>query len=117
MHEYAVVSALLEQVQEQARSQHGAVCRVCRVHVAVGELAGLDCGLFQTAYEAFRLRSVCAEAELQVREVPARWACPRCQAGVTAGALLRCADCGVPAVLVEGADLILERIEMEVSDV
>lgn len=114
MHEYSVVQALFAQVGQEALAHAGIVRRV---HVAVGELSGLDCVLFETAYETFRAQSACADAELCLRKVPARWVCPECNKAVGAGALLRCESCHIPAVLSGGAELVLERIEMEVPDV
>ena len=115
MHEYSVVSALLTRVEAEARS-HGATS-VHRVTVKVGEQAGLDAGLFETAFATFRAGTVCAEAVLDVERVPARWSCPKCKAPIEVGAPLRCAPCNAPARLECGDEIVLGRIEMEVPDV
>jgi len=111
MHEYGLVGALIERVEAEARA-HGA-WQVARVHVGIGAMAGVDPELLARAYETFRERTVCAHAPLEVRRVAARWACPRCEGTLERGAILRCPQCGIPARLVEGEDLILERIELE----
>ena len=54
-------------------------------------------------------------AELELVLVEVRWACRDCQRPIAAGALLVCPDCGAPARLIEGDDLVLERLEMEVA--
>ena len=54
---------------------------------------------------------------MEVIRVPARWSCPRCDRPFSAGEILRCPDCNRPARLAEGDEIILEQIEMEVSDV
>lgn len=113
MHEYSLVQALLEQVDRQARA-HRALA-VHRLHVSVGELAGVEVPLLETAYETFRERTRCAGAALEVHTVAARWACPVCGAAVPAGGLLRCGECGTPARLEAGDEIVLDRIEMEVS--
>jgi hydrogenase nickel incorporation protein HypA/HybF len=115
MHEYSVVSALLDRVHEEARAHHATA--VHRLTVQVGELAGLDPVLFATAFETFRDGTVCAGATLDVERVPARWRCPVCGDAIEAGAPLQCAACGVPARLDGGDEIILGRIEMEVPDV
>jgi hydrogenase nickel incorporation protein HypA/HybF len=112
MHEYSLVQALLEQVEGLAHG-HGATS-VKAVHVALGELAGVERRLFETAYDTIRAGSVCADAPLHVRAVPARWACSRGHGPVAADGPKRCPSCEAPAKLVEGEELILERIEMEV---
>ena len=111
MHEYGIVAALVETVGEIARAQGGTVRRV---HLRLGEAAGVDRALLETAYDVFRGRSICAQAELIVHATPARWQCPRCDAAIAPGAILRCPSCAAPARLVEGDDLVLERVELEV---
>jgi hydrogenase nickel insertion protein HypA len=115
MHEYAIVSALFDQIEAHAKGAHAA--GVTRVTVALGEMSGVDRGLFETAFGVFRARTICAGAELSVRSVPAAWVCPRCKAELAPGAPLRCMRCNAPAKLARGDEIVLERIEMEVSDV
>jgi hydrogenase nickel insertion protein HypA len=115
MHEYSVVSALISRVEEEAR-KNGAH-RVHRVNVRLGELAGVDRHLFATAFTTFQERTICENAELMIEIVPARWECPRCRTAIKRGSVLTCARCGAPASLVEGEQLLLQRIEMEVGDV
>jgi hydrogenase nickel incorporation protein HypA/HybF len=110
MHEYSIVQALLERVDREVR-QHGA-SRVHRVHVCIGELAGVEIELLRTAFETIRHRTVCEEAELAVRRAEARWECPRC---LTRAAALRCPRCGMQARLAAGDEIMLDRIEMEVG--
>jgi hydrogenase nickel incorporation protein HypA/HybF len=112
MHEYSIVAALIDEVEN-----HAGGARVRRVQVCLGELSGVDAGLLATAFETFRARTVCDDADLVVRGAPARWACPRCKRTLAAGARLACPDCAVPARLAGGDEIVLERIEMEVPDV
>jgi hydrogenase nickel incorporation protein HypA/HybF len=115
MHEYSIISALLERVQREVESRPGAVAR--KLHVRIGELAGVELELLRTAFTTFRERSACAEADLELVHVPAVWRCSRCDQPIAAGAVLRCPSCDRPARLASGDDIILERIEMEVPDV
>ena len=115
MHEYSIVAALLDRVRREVESRPGAVAR--KLHVRIGELAGVEPDLLRTAFTTFRARSACAEAELELVQVPAVWRCPRCDLPIAAGAVLRCPSCGRPAWLASGDDITLERIEMEVPDV
>ena len=112
MHEYAIVQALITRVEQEARSR-GAQA-VHRVRVGLGELAGVDPTLLSTAYETFRPRTICANAELTLRQVAAAWSCPECGIAIPAGAPLRCPDCAGPARLVQGDELVLESLELEV---
>lgn len=115
MHEYSLMSALFEQLEVEARRHHAT--RVSRVVVKLGERAGVDRELFERAFELFRERTICDGAELIVEAVPEAWACSRCGAPIERGAPLRCAKCELPARLVTGDELVLQRVEMEVQDV
>ncbi len=114
MHEYSLVQSLVARVEEIAREK-GAVA-VHRLVVSVGELAGVDPQLFETAYDTFRGGTLCEKAALEMRRVAASWACPSCSRRLERGAPLACPECGRPAELPPGADeILLERIEMEVN--
>lgn len=115
MHEYSVLQALLEGVEQNVQGHPGAVVR--RVHVRVGEASGVDAGLLATAFEVLRERGVCANAELLLTRVPARWGCPHCKVTIEPGTMLRCRACEVPAQLNQGDEIMLDRIELEVADV
>jgi hydrogenase nickel incorporation protein HypA/HybF len=115
VHEYSIVQSLMEHVEAQARAHHATAVR--EVTVRIGELSGVEPELLVTAFELLRERTICDGAPLRVTPVPARWACRRCERPVPPGAALRCAECGVPAHLVEGGEILLDRIELEVADV
>lgn len=113
MHEYSIASSLLRLAEEHAH-KHGAK-RVVRLEICVGELAGVEVPLLETAWSLVRERSPCADASLAVRTLAARWECSRCGKALERGLTLRCERCAAPARLVEGDELVLERIEMEVT--
>jgi hydrogenase nickel incorporation protein HypA/HybF len=112
MHEYSIVAALSSLVEAHA-ARVGAI-GVRRLHVSIGELSGVDADLLAKAYEIFRERTLLGEASLEIRTCPASWSCPKCERPIERGEVLHCDDCGVPACLSAGDEIILERIEMEV---
>jgi hydrogenase nickel incorporation protein HypA/HybF len=113
MHEYSLVEALIGRVEAEAR-RRGAL-KVHGLSVRVGELAGVDPELFQTAYDTFRAGTGCAEAPLTLKTVPARWTCPGCRQVIPRGEVLHCRACDLPAKLDEGSDaLTLDGIDLEV---
>lgn len=113
MHEYSIVAALVDRVEREVLARPGATVR--RLHVRIGELAGIEIPLLRTAFETFRERTVCEVAELAIDAVPAVWRCVRCDRELSPGAVLRC--CDRPARLAGGDDIFLDRIDMEVRDV
>jgi hydrogenase nickel incorporation protein HypA/HybF len=112
MHEYSIVQALVERVDAEVRARRAT--DVHRLHIRLGELSGVEPDLLTRAYDTFRERTVCERASLAVTLVPARWECPRCGAAIVGGDALRCRSCKVPASLVQGDEIMLDRIEMEV---
>lgn len=114
MHEYSIVGALLGEVEARAR-QAGAT-HVALVCIRLGELAGVDARLLATAFETFGARGLCEGAELDIDEVPAAWACPRCHAERAPGGPLRCERCERPLELVRGDEIVLTHLELEVPD-
>lgn len=113
MHEYTIVQALLDRVAETARGYDAP--RVTEVRVRIGELAGVETALLRKAYDVFREPTLCRDAALVIESTAARWACPHCSRDIDAGGVLRCARCDRPAILVEGGEIVLERVSMEVQ--
>jgi hydrogenase nickel incorporation protein HypA/HybF len=113
MHEYSLVEALIRRVEEEARRRKAIA--VHGLSVRIGELAGVEPELFRTAYDTFRAGTLCEQATLTLKTIPAAWACPACQVAIPRGEVLTCAACGQPARLAEGSDaLTLDGIDLEV---
>jgi hydrogenase nickel incorporation protein HypA/HybF len=111
MHEYSLVSAMVDRVEKEARARHAVA--VHRLGVRLGALSGVEPELFASAFTLVR-QGLLKDAELEIRRAEAAWACPSCGAAIPAGGVLRCAACDVPAKLVSGDEILLEQIEMEV---
>jgi hydrogenase nickel incorporation protein HypA/HybF len=115
MHEYSIVSALVERAESEARAHHAR--RIDRLHVRIGALSGVDPQLLMTAFTLFQSGALLRDTELVLRKVEASWKCGACGAPIARGSVLRCPRCASPARLTEGDEIVLDRIEMEVSDV
>ncbi len=113
MHEYSIVSALLERVEAEAQARQAIA--IHRLRVQVGEVSGVETELLASAYELFRERTLCAGAELEIVPVAARWECEACGREIARGEVLACPGCQRPARLAGGDEILLERIEMEVA--
>lgn len=112
MHEYSIIQALVARVDAEARAHRATA--VHRLSIRIGELAGVEVDLLTAAYAVFRDRTICERAELDVRRVPARWQCPGCGGAIPSGEVLQCPRCAMPARLIDGDEIVLDRIEMEV---
>jgi hydrogenase nickel incorporation protein HypA/HybF len=66
MHEYSLVQAMYEQIETIARTRGALAVR--RVHVRIGVLGGVDPDLFRTAYDVFRIKTLCSDAPLVIED-------------------------------------------------
>jgi len=115
MHEVSLVHALFDQT-DRAIGEHPRAA-VRQITVRIGELAGVECELFRTAFEACRGERGYADAALDIVRESALWRCIECDAAVVSGGPLRCIACDGRATLRAGGDLILQRVELEIIDV
>jgi hydrogenase nickel incorporation protein HypA/HybF len=113
VHEYSIVQALVERVEAEAAAHRAT--SVTAVFVRIGELSGVDVELLTTAFRTVAERTICERSALAVATVPVRWACRACGRTVETGGPLRCDACGAAAALLEGDEIMLERIEMDVE--
>jgi len=113
MHEYSIASSLLRMAEEHAPKRVPE--RVVEMQLHVGELAGVEVDLLETAWSLVRERSICEDVSLTFNRVDARWVCRSCGESIARGGLLACEACGGPARLEAGDELLLGRIEMEVT--
>jgi len=114
MHEYSLVQALVRRVEREARA-HDATA-VHRVTVRIGRMGGVEPKLFAAAFELGRIGTICERAELELKTEEARWQCDACGCDIPQGDALVCPSCGWPARLARGDALVLEGLELEVSD-
>lgn len=115
MHEASLVEALFDQV-DRAIGRHPPAA-VREVTVRIGALAGVEAVLFRTAFEGLRGDRGYGAATLAVDEERASWRCADCGGAVHEGGVLACEGCGGRVTLAAGGEIILARVELEVSDV
>lgn len=115
MHEVSLVHALFDQADRAIGPHPRAAVR--QVALRIGELAGVECELFRTAFEACKAERGYAAAALDIVEERAAWSCGECGAAVAPGEPLRCVRCEGSVRLCAGGEIILQRLELEVSDV
>ncbi|MEO0141606.1 MAG: hydrogenase maturation nickel metallochaperone HypA [candidate division WOR-3 bacterium] len=115
MHEVSVCESLLDVVEETAK-KHGAKS-VCLVKVRIGEISGVVPELLEHAFEVLAPeRSITRRAKLLIERVKPSAVCDACGKEFTPeDYIFICPGCGSGRTrLLEGDELILERIRMEV---
>lgn len=126
MHETSLVDALFDQVDALRRpALPGAAdpspaagappSTVRRIEVRIGQAAGVDPELFAAAFEALSGPRGYDQAHLALSSEAALWRCPACATEVAEADALFCPRCDIPAVLVRGEALVLERVELELE--
>jgi hydrogenase nickel incorporation protein HypA/HybF len=113
VHELSLVASIFEVLEENA-SEHGAV-RVTGVVLKVGIMSGAVPDLLESAFETFKKGTIAEGARLEIVVVPVRLRCPDCGGEtVREDTDFSCAACGSRRVeIVEGRELVVERIELE----
>ncbi len=114
MHELSIVASLFEIIEEKAGEQGAA--KVVRVSLKVGKLAGVVPEFLQTAFDSYKQGTLAAEAALEVIAVPFRVRCRKCQSETERDDFVfACPACGSTELeVLEGTELLLEKLEMEV---
>jgi len=116
VHELSLVASLFETLEEKAR-EHRAV-RVTMVRLRVGRLSGAVPELLASAFETYRKGTIADGARLEIEEVPVRLRCRSCGGDrLDVEGAFACLACGGRDVeLLEGRDIVVERIELETGD-
>lgn len=116
MHELSVCLALLDEVVRVALAADAKAVR--SITVRVGPLSGVEAGLLRRAFEVARCGTMAEDAELIVDVARVRVRCMACAAENDAAPnRLLCARCGgYRTRVIEGDELVLSAVEMDVSN-
>jgi hydrogenase nickel incorporation protein HypA/HybF len=113
MHEYSVVQALLDQCEENARANNATA--VTKVVTKIGRLSGIEPDLLQVAFDTFKEKTMCENAEfiMNIQEVVVY--CNDCQKdSEIPDNRFKCPKCDSPNLnVVEGQDMFLMQLELE----
>lgn len=113
MHEYSVVQSLLNQCEEVAE-ENGAT-KVNKVICKIGVMSGIEVHLLQVAFDTFKEKSICENAELVLNVQKLKLECKEC-ANVFEVDEVRyfCEKCeSLRVKVLDGEDMYLMSLEME----
>ncbi|MDA8029395.1 MAG: hydrogenase maturation nickel metallochaperone HypA [Nitrospiraceae bacterium] len=101
MHELSLVMNLLELCEAEA--SRGSFDRIDRIVLEVGELSGVSLPALRFSFDVAARGSVTESAVLEIREIPGRGWCLKCEETVPIREPLReCPACGSPVLLPTG---------------
>lgn len=76
MHEYSIVQSLLQSCEEHAKENEST--NVTKVVVKIGVLSGVEPDLLQTAFDTFKEKTVCENAQFLINHQKVVIACLAC---------------------------------------
>jgi len=117
MHEFSIVSSLMLLIEEQARKYNAS--KVTKVVLGVGRLSGVEPDLLQIAFDTFKEKTICEDAELVLEMEDIKIYCFDCGKESVMGERLsrKCPHCGsLNTKITGGQELYLKSLEMETED-
>ncbi len=114
MHEYSIVQALLDQCEGIARENNAS--KVTKVVTKIGVMSGIEIHLLQTAFDTFKEKTMCEEAEFVINEQKLKLQCLDCGVEFEVEDEIRynCIACdSLNVKVIDGEDMYLMSLEME----
>ena len=112
MHEFSIVSALINQCEELAAENKAT--GIARVAVKIGALSGVEPQLVKTAFDTFREDGICRGAELEMEIAPLELDCRACGAhSIPDDIAYLCPACHSRDIKVSGGEeMLLMQLEL-----
>ena len=117
MHEFSIVSSLLSIIEDYA-AKHNAKA-VSKVVVGIGRLSGVEPDLLKIAFDTFKEKTICENAELVMEIENLAIRCRDCGKETDMGEKLsrKCPNCGsLNTEIIRGQDLFLKSLEFELEE-
>lgn len=113
MHEYSIVQSLLDSCDENA-AQNKAT-KVIKVVIKIGVMSGVEPELLKTAFDTFKEKTICEEAELIINIQPILIRCNNClNESVLQKIQYCCPTCKSTELdVLDGEDMYLMQLELE----
>jgi hydrogenase nickel insertion protein HypA len=113
MHEYSVVQALLEQIENVA--SENSASQVTKIIVKIGVMSGIEAHLLEIAFNTFKEKTICDGAEFVMNIQPLTIRCKECKEVSTLKEIEYCCQkCkSVDVEVIDGEDMFLMSLEMQ----
>lgn len=113
MHEYSIVSALIEQCEQYAFDNKAT--SVTRVAIKIGVMSGVEPSLLSSAFDTFKLDGICKNATLEMLIQPLVLHCHDCNSTHQLEERnFICPEClSRNTKLIEGEEMLLMQLELD----
>ncbi len=113
MHEYSVVQALLQQIDDIAKENDAT--RITKIVTKIGVMSGIETHLLEVAFNTFKEKTICDSAEFIINVQALTIRCRACQAVSELEKIHYCCqECASTDVeVIDGEEMFLMSLEME----
>lgn len=113
MHEFSIVKSLIELCEKNAKANNAKI--ITKVEIKIGKLSGVEPYLLETAFDAFKEKTLCEGAELVVHLQELVILCHACNIeAVLKKNEFECPTCkGTDLNVIDGEEMYLMRLDME----
>jgi len=113
MHEYSVVQALLEQIENTAQQNHAT--KVTKIVTKIGVMSGIEAHLLEIAFNTFKEKTICEDASFIMHIQPIKVLCRECNKESELEKVHYCCPkCqSINLDVIDGEDMFLMSLEME----
>jgi len=112
MHEISVCQSILAILEK--RLEHNSEKKVKIIHLAIGELSGIELDALRFAFPIVMQHTRFETATLKITVIPALGFCENCNKSVKISSAFRCcSDCKKPiSKLIQGDELLIKEVEL-----
>ena len=113
MHEYSIVQSLLNACDEHAQANNST--KVTKVVVKIGVMSGVEPSLLKTAFDTFKEKTICEEAEFIMNIQSIVVYCNECEKESTLAKLeYKCPNCqSIDLKVTDGEEMYLMQLELQ----
>ncbi|HEX5711281.1 MAG TPA: hydrogenase maturation nickel metallochaperone HypA [Sulfuricurvum sp.] len=113
MHEYSIVQALLNQCEEIAQQNNAD--SITKVVVKIGKMSGVEPHLLEIAFNTFKEKTLCDNANFVMNVQPLTIECNQCGTITQLDEIYyKCPHCeSLEVKVIDGEDMFLMSLEME----
>ena len=112
MHEYSIVQSLLDSCDENAKANDAT--KVLKVVIKIGVMSGVEPDLLRTAFDTFKEKTICEDAEFIINMQKVVVLCNSCQEESTLEKLeYTCPACESSDLkVIDGENMYLMQLEL-----
>ncbi len=112
MHEYTIVSSLIELCEKEAKKLN--TNKIKTVTLQIGKLSGIETHFLKNSFDFFKKNTICHNAELVIKDIDVKIHCKNCNHNsIISKNNFFCPICNSKETeIVQGQEMIIESLEI-----